>query len=201
MTPFASPRTATWSRAPSEPPDVSATPQARVLSWDTWQQGPATFTIGCFGFELGGYSEELAPIVFERLEPFVVRAAGGREGPRTLAPSSNADPNSRWQTLRFATPGDGRAEATLAFAFQQTQLRACFAVCRAPADESTLATCRPLLAEASFSEPTSPLPPPSLAQRGALIVLGHPEQAGWAFMASIGLAVLALLFARRVRFR
>lgn len=190
----------TWKAAPSDPPDVSATPQARLLGWDAVENElGARATVGCFGFDLSGYTDELAPIVLGRLEPFAVRAAGG------IAPASMqrmpwvVRGYERRQLLEFER-ADGRpVAAVLSFGFDG-ELRSCFAVCT-PAPGDALAPCKQAVDAASFTTPLTLPPPPSWPQALALSVLGHPREAGLGVVASLILCIAALLLSRGVRAR
>ena len=185
-----------WTLAPSAPPDVSATPQARVLSWDARQiVGIATSpsaTTGCFGFELGGYTDELAQVLLDRTEPFAVRAAGGALGGVTRS-TWKAHGFERREAIEFQAPDGRPVLGTLAFGFARGELQACFAVCTG--DPS----CTAAVANAAFTTTREPLPAPSFGQALALGALAHPRPVAIGFAVTIALVVAALLFTRGAR--
>lgn len=131
-----------------------------------------------------------------------MRAAGGREGPLQRAPLDRA-PQERWERVQFTTHADAtsrrQAIAQQAFAFADDgTLRACFAVCVAPSETST--PCEEAIASARFTFMAAPLPSPTATQQLARVLLAHPAAAGYGFLTTLGLCMLALLFARRTRF-
>lgn len=182
-----------WSAVPSAAPDVSATPQARVLSWEAHEIiGAARTTAGCFGFELGGYTDELAQVLLDRIEPFAVRAAGGALGHVTRS-AWVAHGFERREALEFQAT-DGRAvTGTLAFGFENGALQACFAVC------SGAPECAALVSSAAFATPREPLPAPSFGQSLALGALAHPRPVALGFVVMIALVIVSLLFTRGAR--
>ncbi|RYG73528.1 hypothetical protein EON77_12090 [bacterium] len=193
---------APWKPVPSEPPDVSATPQARLVSWNVYavDRGPegARLTVGCFGFQLSGYTDELSPIVFERTEAFVARAAGG------VSPSSvlRSEPDVRaWphrQTLRFETPDARPGRATMAFGFTDGELLSCFAVCRETLAPNN-ALCGSHVESAAFTVPLTAAPAPTWAQSVALGVLAEPRGAALGLALALVSCAVALLFSRGSR--
>lgn len=196
MSPFAIPLPPTWTATRNEAPDVSATPQARLLGWDTFQPAESTAqaTVGCFAFALSGYTDELAPIVFERTEPFAVRAAGG------LAPASlQRQPwltrgDERRQRLHFESPAGDDVHATLAFGFVDGELQTCFAICRGDAD-----ICTAAVDAAHFTAALSPPPPPSWSQAVALSVLSYPRATAGVAVGMLLAVIAALLLSRGTR--
>lgn len=164
-----------------------------MLSWGAQTDGVRTVTSGCFGFELGGYTDELASTLFDRIVPFAVRAAGGAGAAGLTRNAWEAHGFERRQALEFHTPRGVPAHGVLAFGFADGELQACFSVCVGPAP------CADAVAAAVFATPREPLPSPSLGQSLALGALAHPRPVALGFVVVIALVIAALLFTRGAR--
>jgi hypothetical protein len=193
-----------WVTAPLAPPDLSPTPDVRVLAWQAWgppgQGDRASLITACFGGEIHAWTDEAEPIALDRLRAVVSSTAlrVARVGGLRIRSGEHAG-----SVTSERIDGTGDAEGALAartfLGFVDAgdsagHLVGCFALCvrdldcQASVDRSTL--------EGAFV----PSPRPTMAVR-ALVAMVHHPSATFGSMAILSclLGVVALVTRKRPR--
>jgi hypothetical protein len=157
--------------------------------WDVWRppdDGPGRAAVGCFGVDLGTWTDEATPLALERLSASMGAVALRLDGTSELhlAATEHAGAVVEQAFVRVAAPpGPTVARTFLGFAGpgDSPHLRGCFALC-AP----TTGACEGSLSSASATDFVAP-PPASFPVRALVFGVHHPRGVA---MGSVGLFVL-----------
>lgn len=171
-----------WMAVPLPPPDVSQTPEVSVLDWHAWappgklEGEQARLVTACFGGETHAWTDEVEPMVLDRLRAVVSSTALRLDGVGGLRVAS------MHRTGRVTTEwldGSGEAESRLAartfLGFADSgdpaagHLVGCFALCIAD-----LHGCRTSVERATVEGTFVDAPHPTLSVRALVAMVHHP---------------------------
>jgi hypothetical protein len=195
-----------WAPVPLAAPDLSQTPDVRVVTWQAW--GPregrdaAHLVAGCFGGETRVWTEEAEPIALDRLRAVASSTAlrAARVGGVRVLSTEHAG-----SVTSERIDGSGDAEGVLVartfLGFVDSgdaaagHLMGCFALCVAD-----LRGCRASVDGAVVEGAFVPSPRPTMATRALVAMVHHPSATFESIAAlSCVLGVVALVTRKRPR--
>ncbi len=188
------------------PPDVSASPRARVASWAAWRSGDgaAHLVAACFDVTTGGWTPDADGIargkLHETIAGVAVRAGGAGE---LLVTETHAEPSVTSRTYAGRAGPDGAtrtARSAQGFvAAPEPTLASCFALC---VDRASPARCDEAIRSARFSRDFVPPPAPGFALRALSALVHHPDVTAWGGATLlVALGVLAIATRKRPKRR
>jgi hypothetical protein len=193
-----------WTAAPVAPPDLSQTPEVRVLGWQAWNapDEASHFVAACFDRDTRAWTEEAEPIVLERLRATVSSTAlriARVGGVRVRSIEHAGGLTSEW----LDGTGDAGTELTARtfLGFVDTgevaarRLVACFALCA-----SDRHACQASVDGASVDGTFVRAPPPTPTVRALVTMAHHPSATlgSLAILSSL-LGILAVVTRKRPR--
>lgn len=180
------------------PPDLSATPQIELRSFQALSDGEVTFASACFRGTAPGWNADVDELVERKLVDVAASFGTKIHDPTSLQVTSH-DTASGVTTQHLAAPAGELGEARTWLGFRDAAPIACVLTC-VPTKERAH-DCTSLLESARLRPPLDPAPPNEGVVLGAIGAMVHHPTATAGGLAGVLFAVALALVLRRPKRR